>query len=82
MCNAEKFTCFTELNSCSSLCSLHYDSINVCLKFTARVWIEPTSYTVNEDAATVDLIVRSNIPGGPPNGAVQFHTEDGTAIST
>ena len=53
----------------------------MCFKFTARVWFEPTSYIVNEDASTVDLIFRTNIPGGPPNGSVQFLTEDGTAFS-
>ena len=62
--------------------NMYYDFINVCFKFTAQVWFEPTSYIVNEDASTVDLIVRTNIPGGPPSGSVQFLTEDGTAFST
>ena len=48
--------------------------------FTVRVWFEPTFYTVNESSATVTLIVRTNVPGGPPLGEVEFYTVDNTAI--
>ena len=34
---------------------------------------------MNEAAETVTLTVRTNVPGGPSNGAVQFYTEDGIA---
>ncbi|CAI8033561.1 FRAS1-related extracellular matrix protein 2, partial [Geodia barretti] len=47
-----------------------------------RVWFEPTFYTVNESSATVTLIVRTNVPGGPPLGEVEFYTVDNTAISS
>ena len=45
----------------------------------ARVWFEPTSYTGNEDAGTVTLTIKTNVPGGPSDGGVEFYTEDGTA---
>ena len=45
---------------------------------TARVWFELTSYTVNEDAGTVTLTIKTNVPGGPSDGDVEFYTEDDT----
>ena len=60
----------------------HTCSINVCFQFTASVWFEPTSYTVNENDCMVSLIVRTNIPGGPPNGSVQIRTVAKTALGT
>ena len=51
---------------------------NICV-YTVRVWFEPTSYTVNEDAGVVLITVMTNIPGGPPAGTVTFNTVDGTA---
>ena len=44
------------------------------------MWFEPTAYTVNEDAGTVTLTIKTNVPGGPSDGGVEFYTEDGTAI--
>ena len=46
---------------------------------TPGVFFDPTSYTVNEDAGVAILTVRTNVPGGPVDGAVQFYTEDGSA---
>ena len=43
------------------------------------MWFEPTVYTVNEDTGTVTLTIKTNVPGGPSDGGVQFHTEDDTA---
>ena len=48
--------------------------------YAARVWFNPTSYTVNEDAGIVILTIRTSIPGGPPSGHVRFNTVEGTAI--
>ncbi|CAI8033563.1 Extracellular matrix protein 3, partial [Geodia barretti] len=45
-----------------------------------RVWFEPTAYSVDESAGRVTLIVRTNVPGGPSDGEVEFHTVNGTAI--
>ena len=58
----------------SSEAMLHYTL------FTVRVWFEPTFYTVNESSGTVTLVVRTNVPGGPPLGEVEFYTVDNTAI--
>ena len=44
-----------------------------------QVWFQPTSYTVDEDAGTVTLIVMTNVPGGPSGGGVEFYTVDDTA---
>ena len=46
---------------------------------TPGVFFDPTSYTVNEDTGVATLTVRTNVPGGPVDGAVQFYTEDGSA---
>ena len=48
--------------------------------FIVRVWFEPSSYTVDESSGTVTLIVRTNVPGGPPDGSVEFYTVDDTAV--
>ena len=54
--------------------------IILCLLAPPReVWLEPTSYSVDEDAGTAALTIRTNIPGPDLNGAVVFYTEDGTA---
>ena len=44
-----------------------------------EVWFDPTSYTVDEDAGTATLTIRTNTPGPELNGAVVFYTEDDTA---
>ena len=44
-----------------------------------RVWFEPTSYIIDESSGTVNLIVWTNVPGGPPLGEVEFYTLDETA---
>lgn len=44
-----------------------------------RVWFEPTAYVVDESSGRVFLTIRTNVPGGPPAGEVEFYTEDGTA---
>ena len=54
----------------------------ICDEVPIQVWFDPTSYVVNEDAGTVTLTIRTNIAGGPPDGAVRFNTADGTAIGT
>jgi hypothetical protein len=46
-----------------------------------RVWFEPTAYSVDESAGRVTLIVMTNVPGGPSDGEVEFHTVNGTAVS-
>ena len=43
------------------------------------MWFEPISYTVNEDAGTVTLTIKTNVPGGLSDGDVEFYTEDDTA---
>ena len=43
------------------------------------MFFDPTSYTVNENDGTATITVRTDTPGGPQDGAVQFFTEDGTA---
>ena len=45
------------------------------------MWFDPTSYTVSERDGVVTLTIRTNAPGGPPPGSVEFYTLDGTAIS-
>ena len=47
-----------------------------------KVWFEPSSYVVDEAAGIVILTIRTNIPGGPADGVVQFNTADGTATGT
>lgn len=49
------------------------------LGVTPTVFFDPTSYNVNENAGTVTLTIRTNVPGGPDDGAVVFYTEDGSA---
>ena len=49
------------------------------LAVTPDVFFDPTSYTVNEDVGVATLTIRTNVLGGPPNGAVEFYTEGGTA---
>lgn len=44
-----------------------------------RVFFDPTSYSVNENAGSATITVRTDVPGGPPDGAVEFYTEDLTA---
>lgn len=50
------------------------------LEVTPDVFFDPTSYTVDENAGVATLTVRTNIAGGPDDGAVQFYTENGSAI--
>ena len=45
------------------------------------MWFDPTSYTVSEGDGVVTLTIKTNAPGGPPPGSVEFYTLDGTAIS-
>ena len=58
-------------------CYIHLHII--ILWSTVQVWFEPISYTVSEDAGTVTLTIKTNVPGGPSDGGVEFYTEDGTA---
>ena len=55
--------------------------IHINFLFLARVWFDPTSYVVMEDAGTVTLTIMTNVLGGPLNGIVLFTTENGTATS-
>ena len=43
------------------------------------VYFDRASYSVSEDGGNVTLTVRTNVPGGPPNGSVVFFTEDSSA---
>ena len=43
------------------------------------VYFNRREYSVSEDGGSVTLTVRTNVPGGPPNGSVTFFTEDGSA---
>ena len=44
-----------------------------------KVWFEPTSYIVDENAGSVSITIRTNVTSGPSDGVVQFNTADGTA---
>ena len=44
-----------------------------------KVWFEPTSYVVDENAGSVSITIRTNVTSGPSDGVVQFNTADGTA---
>ena len=65
-----------------TVCCKHFkgEYISPRLRILVQVWFEPSSYTVNEDAGTVTLTVRTNLAGGPPPGSVRFTTTDGSAI--
>ena len=52
----------------------------ICDEVAIQVWFDPVSYTVDENAGTVTLTIRTNIAGGPPAGSVLFNTENGTAL--
>ena len=48
--------------------------------YPVSVWFQPSIYMVHEDNETVTVIIRTNVPGGPPAGSVAFTTVDGTAL--
>ena len=50
-----------------------------CDEEPMKVWFEPTSYIVDEDAGSVSITIRTNVTSGPSDGVVQFNTADGTA---
>ena len=52
----------------------------ICDEVPIQVWFDPASYTVNENAGTATLTIRTNIAGGPSAGSVLFNTADGTAL--
>ena len=70
----------------SSKCFVKKMSYAFCLLLVSRtaptpsVFFDPASYTVNENAGTATLTIRTDVPGGPVDGAVEFYTEDGSAI--
>ena len=63
----------------TGILSLSYPVYYLAIDVTPGVFFDPTSYTVDEDAGVATLTVRTNVPGGPVDGAVQFYTEDGSA---
>ena len=46
---------------------------------TPTVFFDPTSYYVNESDGIATIIVTTDVPGGPQDGAVEFYTEDDSA---
>lgn len=43
------------------------------------VYFDLNSYSIREDGEIVTLVVLTTVAGGPPEGALEFVTEDGSA---
>ena len=74
-CSYTSYSCHTLFHTISVHCSYTCYTLS-----TVRVWFEPSVYTVDESSGRVILMVRTNVPGGPSDGELEFYTLDGTAV--